>query len=71
MTSFLDYYKELISTYRLAILEDPFQEDAWNSWKKINSELSGTAIIVGDDILVTNPKRLQKAIDEKRVMEQL
>ncbi|WKZ25856.1 MAG: phosphopyruvate hydratase [bacterium] len=61
----LDYYKELINTYHLAILEDPFQEDAWNSWKKINAELSGTAIIVGDDILVTNPKRLQKAIDEK------
>lgn len=61
----LEYYKELINSYRLAILEDPFQEDAWNSWKKINAELSGTAIIVGDDILVTNPKRLQKAIDEK------
>src|SRR3989344_6600634 len=61
----LDYYKELISTYRLAILEDPFQEDAWSSWKKITAEFSGSAIIVGDDILVTNPKRLQKAIDEK------
>lgn len=61
----LDYYKELIGTYKLAILEDPFQEDAWNSWKKISSELSGTAIIVGDDILCTNPIRLQKAIDEK------
>ncbi|MCK9371500.1 phosphopyruvate hydratase [Candidatus Dojkabacteria bacterium] len=61
----LDYYKELISSYKLAILEDPFQEDAWDSWKKIYNELKGTAIIVGDDILVTNPKRLQKAIDEK------
>lgn len=61
----LDYYKELISSYKLAILEDPFQEDAWDSWKKVYKELSGTAIIVGDDILVTNPKRLQKAIEEK------
>lgn len=61
----LEYYKELISTYRLAVLEDAFQEDAWNSWKKLYSELAGTAIIVGDDLLVTNPKRLQKAIDEK------
>ncbi len=61
----MDYYKELINTYRLAILEDAFQEDAWNSWKKLYTELSGTAIIVGDDLLVTNPKRLQKAIDEK------
>ncbi|MEK7472912.1 MAG: phosphopyruvate hydratase [Patescibacteria group bacterium] len=61
----LDYYKELIGSYKLAILEDPFQEDAWDSWKKIYNELKGTAIIVGDDILVTNPKRLQKAIEEK------
>lgn len=61
----LDYYKELVNTYRLAVLEDAFQEDAWNSWKKLYTELSGTAIIVGDDILCTNPKRLQKAIDEK------
>lgn len=61
----LDYYKELVSTYRLAVLEDAFQEDAWNSWKKLYSELSGNVIIVGDDLIVTNPKRLQKAIDEK------
>lgn len=61
----LDYYKELVSTYRLAVIEDAFQEDAWNSWRKLYTELSGTAIIVGDDILCTNPKRLQKAIDEK------
>jgi enolase len=61
----LDYYKELINTYRLAVLEDAFQEDAWDSWKKLYTELSGTAIIVGDDLLCTNPKRLQKAIEEK------
>jgi enolase len=61
----LDYYKELTNQYRLAILEDAFQEDAWNSWKKLYNELLGTAIIVGDDLLVTNPKRLQKAIEEK------
>jgi enolase len=61
----LDYYKELVGTYRLAVLEDAFQEDAWNSWKKIYNEMLGTTIIVGDDILCTNPKRLQKAIDEK------
>jgi len=61
----LDYYKELINTYKLAILEDAFQEDAWDSWKKLYLELAGSALIVGDDLLVTNPKRLQKAIDEK------
>lgn len=61
----LDYYKELVGSYKLAILEDAFQEDAWNSWKKLYTELSGTTLIVGDDILCTNPKRLEKAISEK------
>lgn len=62
---FLEYYKGLYDQYKLAILEDPFQEDAWNSWKKIYSTMSDTVLIVGDDLLVTNPKRVQKAIEEK------
>jgi enolase len=61
----LEYYKELVGNYKLAILEDAFQEDAWNSWKKLYSEMSGSVIVAGDDLLVTNPKRVQKAIDEK------
>lgn len=62
---FLEYYKNLYDQYKLAVLEDSYQEDAWDSWKKITTELSGSVIIVGDDLLVTNPKRLQKAIQEK------
>lgn len=61
----LDYYKELVGNYKLAIIEDGFQEDAWNSWKKLYADMSGSVIIAGDDLLVTNPKRVQKAIDEK------
>lgn len=61
----LNYYKELVGNYRLAILEDAFQEDAWDSWKKMYSELSNTILIVGDDLIVTNLKRLEKAIQEK------
>jgi enolase len=60
-----EYYKNLIDQYKLAILEDPFQEDAWDSWKNISAELSGSLIIVGDDFLATNPKRVEKAIKEK------
>ncbi len=62
---FLEYYKSLSDQYKLAIIEDPFQEDAWDSWKKLYAEMSGSLIVVGDDLLVTNPKRVQKAIDEK------
>lgn len=61
----LEYYKNINDQYSLAIIEDPFQEDAWDSWKKLTAEMSGSLIIVGDDLLATNPKRVQKAIQEK------
>lgn len=61
----LEYYKTLNEQYKLAILEDPFFEDSWESWKKLNHEMSSSLIVVGDDLLVTNPKRVEKAISEK------
>lgn len=61
----LDYYKNINEQYKLAILEDPFQEDAWGSWKKIFELLGSQVTIVGDDLLATNPKRVEKAISEK------
>jgi enolase len=60
----LEFYKTLNDQYHLAVLEDPFQEDAWDSWKKLNNLLSSQTLIVGDDLLVTNPKRLERAIKE-------
>lgn len=62
---FLEFYKSLFDQYKLAIIEDAFAEDAWDSWKKMTSELSTDLIIVGDDLLATNLKRVQKAIQEK------
>lgn len=62
---FIEYYKELHKKYRLLILEDPLEEDDWESWSKITSELSSDVHIVGDDLLVTNKSRLEKAIREK------
>lgn len=61
----LEYYKQLNNQYRLAILEDPFHEDAWASWRELTSILGDQVTILGDDLLVTNPKRLEKAIAEK------
>jgi len=49
----------------LAVLEDPFYEDGWESWKKLTSEFGNQIVIVGDDLLATNPKRVAKAISEK------
>ena len=62
---FMEFYKGLLDQYKLAILEDPFQEDAWDSWKKIYSTLSDSVTVVGDDLLATNLKRVEKAIAEK------
>lgn len=61
----LDFYKSLNDQYRLAILEDGFFEDAWESWKKLTQLLGSQILIVGDDLLATNPKRVEKAISEK------
>ena len=61
----LDFYKQLNDQYKLALIEDPFYEDGWESWKQIHKELSNDLIIVGDDLLATNPKRVKKAIEEK------
>jgi enolase len=61
----LDYYKQLNSQYRLAILEDAFHEDAWDSWRELTTMIGDQVTIMGDDLLVTNPKRLEKAVAEK------
>jgi len=59
------YYKKLISKYPIKSIEDPFAEEDWISWKKINDEIGDDVQIVGDDLFVTNAKRLNKGIKEK------
>ncbi|MDN6424718.1 MAG: phosphopyruvate hydratase [Bifidobacterium crudilactis] len=61
----LEYYKGLVEKYPLVSIEDPFQEEDWTAWQKITAELGDRLQFVGDDLLVTNPKRLQKGIDLK------
>lgn len=61
----IDYLRDLNSQYHLRILEDPIQEDDWNSWKQLTSELGSITTVVGDDLLVTNVERTTKAIAEK------
>ena len=60
----INYYKKLISRYPIKSIEDPFAEEDWESWKKITSELGKEVQIVGDDLFVTNTKRLNKGIKE-------
>ena len=59
------YYKKLISNYPIKSIEDPFAEEDWDSWQKITAEIGKNVQIVGDDLFVTNSKRLKKGIDNK------
>ena len=61
----INYYKKLISNYPIKSIEDPFAEEDWESWKKITAEIGKDVQIVGDDLFVTNSKRLNKGIKEK------
>jgi enolase len=57
------YYKELLDNYPLVSIEDPLAEDDWTGWANITKELGEKVQLVGDDLYVTNPARLQKGID--------
>ena len=59
------YYEGLVAKYPLVSIEDPLAEDDWAGWTKITAVLGEKVQLVGDDLYVTNPTRLQKGIDEK------
>ncbi len=61
----ISYYKKLTSSYPIRSIEDPFAEEDWEAWKKITNEIGKDVQIVGDDLFVTNVKRLDKGIKEK------
>ena len=61
----ISYYKKLTSSYPIRSIEDPFAEEDWEAWKKITNEIGKDVQIVGDDLFVTNAKRLNKGIKEK------
>ena len=61
----ISYYSELIANYPLVSIEDPLAEDDWAGWAQITADLGDKVQLVGDDLYVTNPARLQKGIDHK------
>jgi enolase len=58
----IDYYADLVGTYPIISLEDPFEEEAYDDFAKLTARLPGT-IIIGDDLYVTNMKRMEKGIE--------
>ena len=59
------YYAELAAAYPLVSIEDPLAEDDWEGWALLNAEIGGKLQLVGDDLFVTNPKRLAQGIAAK------
>ncbi|PHT36512.1 Enolase [Capsicum baccatum] len=60
-----DLYKSFVSEYPIVSIEDPFDQDDWETYAKLTAEIGAKVQIVGDDLLVTNPKRVAKAISGK------
>ncbi|CAN8316682.1 unnamed protein product [Cochlearia groenlandica] len=60
-----DLYKSFVAEYPIVSIEDPFDQDDWEHYAKMTTECGQEVQIVGDDLLVTNPKRVAKAIEEK------
>ena len=61
----INYYKKLCSHYPIISIEDGLDQNDWTGWIKLNELLGSKVQIVGDDLTVTNPKLLEKAIKQK------
>jgi len=61
----IDYYEKLISDYNLISIEDPLDEEDFIGFAELTERVGKKAQVVGDDLLVTNPRRVERAINEK------
>jgi enolase len=60
----VDLYAELADRYPLVSIEDGMDENDWDGWKQLTDRTGDRVQLVGDDLFVTNPRRLQRGIDE-------
>ncbi len=61
----VDYYVKLVSEYPIISIEDGMAEDDWDGWKMLMDKMGGKVQLVGDDLYVTNVKRLSRGIKER------
>merc|ERR1712087_365434 len=59
----IDYYKGWLEKYPFVSIEDPFDQDDWDAYKMFMDAVGKDQQIVGDDLLVTNPERIKKALE--------
>ncbi len=62
-TEFIDYLDKLVNQYPIISIEDGLHEEDWTNWKLLTDKMGSRVQLVGDDLFVTNPTRLQKGID--------
>lgn len=60
----IDFYEKLRTDFPVVSIEDGLDEEAWDDWKTLTTKLGASTQLVGDDLLVTNVKRLERGIDE-------
>lgn len=60
-----DYYRALANDFPLVSIEDPLAEDDWAGWEHVTKELGHRVQIVGDDLFVTNPERIERGIEQR------
>jgi enolase len=60
-----DIYKSFINEFPVVSIEDGYDQDDWAAWSKLTSDIGEKVQIVGDDLLVTNPRRIKDAIEKK------
>jgi len=58
------YWQDMAKRYPIISIEDPLDEDDWSGFQKMTAEMGQTMQLVGDDLYVTNPKRLARGINE-------
>jgi len=61
----IEVYENLVNKYPIISIEDPLDEDDWNAWSLLTSKIGSKVQLVGDDLFVTNIKRLKKGIESK------
>ena len=59
----IDFWEKLCDKYPVYSIEDGLAEEDWEGWKKLTERLGGRIQLVGDDLFVTNTKRIQKGIE--------
>jgi enolase len=62
-TQMTEFYAGLLDAYPLVSIEDPLSEDEWDAWAELTTAIGDRVQIVGDDLFVTNPERLEEGIE--------